>query len=81
VARYKHRVSPARRQQVFERDSYRCQECGWAQGDPVPVRGGIPLFRMLEIDHIYPWSLGGTNALANLRVLCSSCNARKGART
>lgn len=34
----------------------------------------------LTIDHIKPLSLGGTNELNNLQILCRSCNASKGAR-
>ena len=32
----------------------------------------------LTVDHIRPQSLGGTNARANLRVLCRSCHASIG---
>lgn len=31
----------------------------------------------LHIDHIYPWSKGGTNTLENLQFLCSFDNLRK----
>ena len=51
---------------VFERDAYRCCECGtWLN---------------LTVDHILPESKGGTLALSNLRTLCQSCNSKKGAR-
>jgi 5-methylcytosine-specific restriction endonuclease McrA len=32
------------------------------------------------IDHIIPVSRGGTNDVDNLRLLCRSCNSKKGAR-
>lgn len=31
-------------------------------------------------DHLIPWSLGGTNDLANLRPACKTCNSRRGNR-
>lgn len=33
-----------------------------------------------QIDHVYPWSKGGTHELENLRVLCRACNISKGAK-
>ena len=32
----------------------------------------------LEIDHIHPKSLGGSNRVANLTLACHSCNVKKG---
>lgn len=52
---------------VFERDGRCCLECGVTED--------------LTLDHIYPWSLGGQHTADNLRVLCRSCNSKKGART
>ena len=34
----------------------------------------------LSIDHITPLANGGSHALTNLRVLCVTCNSRKGAK-
>lgn len=51
---------------VFERDGFRCVQCGTAED--------------LTIDHIYPKSLGGADTADNLQTLCRSCNCRKGAR-
>lgn len=70
------------RKAALERDGYRCRECGWKPGDPVPERKGTgrPVFRTLEIDHIWPKSLGGPDDLDNYQVLCTTCNCRKGAR-
>jgi len=34
----------------------------------------------LSVDHIVPRTLGGSDSLDNLQVLCSSCNSAKGGR-
>lgn len=58
------------RKEIMERDHYTCQECGKYMPDEVG----------LHIDHIIPVSKGGKTVASNLRVLCSKCNGRKGAR-
>lgn len=54
------------RQEVYERDGFRCVECSATE--------------RLSLDHIHPYSLGGTDDLDNLQTLCKPCNSRKGAR-
>ena len=59
-------VTSASRQAIFERDAYRCVNCGdWHD---------------LSIDHIWPRALGGTDHESNLQTLCRKCNSSKGAR-
>lgn len=51
---------------VFERDGCACVQCGATQD--------------LTLDHIRPWSIGGTDTAENLQILCRSCNSSKGDR-
>jgi 5-methylcytosine-specific restriction endonuclease McrA len=54
------------RERVFKRDGRFCQLCGTDEGE-------------MHIDHVIPRKAGGGHELDNLRVLCKSCNLRKGA--
>ncbi len=51
---------------VWERDDFRCQQCG--------------LRRDLHVDHVIARSLGGPTVLNNLQTLCQTCNIRKGSK-
>lgn len=64
--RRRERITPEVRAAVYLAADWKCEEC--ASSDD------------LTLDHIHPWSLGGTNDPENLRCLCRSCNSRKGAR-
>lgn len=59
-------ISASVRRAVQERDRYRCVKCGSHEA--------------LRIDHIHPWSRGGSNDVSNLQTLCHPCNQAKGAR-
>ena len=54
---------------ILNRDNYKCVFCG-RNADRVT----------LEIDHIIPFSQGGSNEIDNLQTLCFDCNRGKGAR-
>lgn len=82
---YKHRLSQRLRhlrgkagppllnktvRELLENAGSSCPLCGIAYGPKVGP----------SIDHISPISKGGTNEKVNLRVICISCNAKKGDR-
>jgi 5-methylcytosine-specific restriction endonuclease McrA len=53
------------RKAVFDRDGGRCRTCG-SNFD-------------IQYDHILPFSMGGSSTVANMQILCASCNRDKGA--
>lgn len=55
------------RQAVFYRDRGRCELCGWKSVGKNPW----------ELDHITPWSAGGSDKSSNLRVLCEHHNQHR----
>ena len=61
-----HRRYRVQRDRVLKRDGYSCQICGTDEGE-------------MHVDHVIPRKVGGDNSMDNLRVLCKSCNLRKGA--
>lgn len=58
------------RHNVYLRDGYACQYCGW--------RGALS---NLTLDHLIPCSRGGKTIWENVITACRSCNHRKGSRT
>lgn len=54
--------------EVFDRDNYTCKYCGQVGG-------------LLEVDHIFPLSKGGTNEIDNLTTSCRRCNRQKKDKT
>ena len=65
--RYRARIPRSVRVAVLTRDGGCCLRCGTTED--------------LTLDHIVPWSLGGSDDISNLQTLCRRCNASKGART
>lgn len=62
---------------IAERDGYECRWCGLSVDFALvgSRKGGAP-----SIDHIIPWSLGGSNRPSNLQLMHRRCNSAKGAR-
>jgi len=52
--------------QVVRRDNHVCQACHSYVPDD-----------QIELDHIIPYSKGGPTTVANLRLLCRTCNRKK----
>ena len=50
--------------EVWHRDGGKCTHCASTKG--------------IQFDHIQPFALGGDSSLGNIRLLCGSCNLRRG---
>lgn len=64
----KRELTEDEKEQVKQRDNYKCLAC------EIIKEKGI----RLEVDHIFPFALGGHTTIDNAQTLCSTCNAYKG---
>ena len=62
-------INDTTRYAVLERAGFKCQCCGMK-----PLKNNDVI---LHIDHIIPYSLGGSDSIDNLQVLCYKCNISK----
>ena len=62
-------IKDTTRYSVLERAGFKCQCCGIK-----PLKNNDVI---LHIDHIIPHSLGGSDSIDNLQVLCDKCNISK----
>lgn len=60
---------------------YKCAHCGRWCGRAGGERACIQDYEKMEVDHIRPWSQGGSDSLYNLQPLCKPCNRTKSANT
>lgn len=65
-------LSQTRRLAIFERDDYTCQDCGH-KGESGNKPGNV------QVHHIVPRALGGTNDKSNLITLCTVCHPKRDA--
>jgi len=70
-------ISVALRRSVYKRDQHTCQYCGITAH---PLDKNWYGWSVLNIDHIYPRSLGGLDVEFNLLTACWRCNSQKGNR-
>lgn len=59
-------VSKRLRWEILRRDGYRCRYCGKTSAD-----------ERIEVDHVIPKALGGTDHPTNLTAACHTCNKGK----
>jgi ATP adenylyltransferase len=59
-------ISGSIRYEVLSRAKFKCELCGISADE-----------KSIEVDHIFPKSLGGQDDLTNYQALCYSCNAAK----
>lgn len=56
---------------------YYCAQCGKLCGRISGDKAVIPDDEKMEVDHILPWSQGGSDESSNLQPLCRPCNRNK----
>ncbi len=75
---YGWRVQQWHRHLLAIRDGYKCYACGWVPLDyrERKLQEVSDLDNRLEVQHIMPASMGGSNCLHNLVLLCHKCHVK-----
>ena len=78
-------VPTSMQRRVMREGDFRCAACGLQGFERRFPKGGYGYYTdaegvFLSIDHIDPRANGGGHERANLRVLCTPCNTRKGVK-
>ena len=63
-------ISPELRNILLREANHACEKCG----------ARAETGRTLEVDHIVPFSQGGSDEYENLQILCATCNRKKGSK-
>lgn len=72
MTEYQRPPNTTERTRMYERDKYACAYCQKNLRDHP---------RLICLDHVIPYTQGGTNSSKNLVTACKVCNAKKGGRT
>ena len=72
ITPYFRPLTQSQRINIYQSDNYICQYCGKNMKDHP---------RMICLDHVIPYSRGGTNRPDNLTTSCKKCNATKSDKT
>ncbi len=79
------KVRKSLKRKIMRDGNYTCEICGISGREVRFPRGGFGFYTdapgiFLSVDHIIPRAAGGDNSPGNLRILCTSCNTKKGVR-
>lgn len=62
-------VNASLKLKVLKRDNFKCKSCNRSPSSDSYIK--------LQVDHIIPFSKGGTDHPDNLQILCTGCNYEK----
>jgi len=72
-------ISVLKRRAIYFRDNHVCCFCG--RGEQTIIAECDRNWDMLSLDHILPYSQGGTNLANNLITCCRGCNTNRKTKT